>query len=241
MNISDTTDSLDRSDRSDRFDRSDASSDNTKDNSMEKRNNIMTLQEAIKTLEERSLYASINNYFKVNCTPEQIKEMKAIIYNDNVISLRLLNWFAMKFSANMEGVICSEDKKIKSIYSSDTDNTDLASQIFDIKISYKARLKTHSKKYFDPFRRGNRFVYKYVLLEENIYIETTLCQLNFFRWLFLHNILDYIKNNFDMLKNKMGVYEKNKKNEKNEKSIEKIIPIINQSNYFYREKIVIII
>ncbi len=85
------------------------------DTSMELKGNIMKISEAVKTLEERSLYKNITNYLKFSCTPAQIKEMKDIIENNNTISLRLLNWFAMKFSSNMEGIICGDDKKINNI------------------------------------------------------------------------------------------------------------------------------
>lgn len=221
---------------------------NGSDGNSSDRKGVMPLCEAVRTLEERSLYTNLNNYFKFNCTLEQIQNMKSIIDNNNIISLRLLNWFAMKFSANMEGILCCENKKIKSFNQSNIkchSYQSITSRIFDIKISYKARLKTHSKKYFDPFRRGNRFIYHYQALDQDIYIETTLCQLNFFRWLLLHNILEYIEDNYEDLKNKMGIYEKNKKNEKQEKNVEKFIPSAIQSavqsNYFSKEKIVIII
>ena len=51
-------------------------------------------------------------------------------------------------------------------------------------------MKSYSKFYFDPFRRHNRITY---VIDENRTIETTIGQLNFFRWVFKNKILDYVQ------------------------------------------------
>lgn len=171
-----------------------------------KKSKKMPITEAIKTTVERSLFVKIDRFFKKQCSEKQINKMINIINNCDNISLRLLNWFAMKHSATMEALeIVDNDGSIK---------------LFDVKISYKARLWTHSKKYFDPFRRGKRFDYHF---DENTCIETTLCQLNFFRWLFLHDLMNYVEEYYDKLKQKMGHFEKNKKDTKNKIKIKKTI------------------
>ena len=179
----------------------------------------ISIKEAIKTVDERSLYAKVHSFFRKHCTQEQIQKMINIIINNNVISLRLLNWFAMKYSATMKAL---EVKK-----------KDGPIELFDVKISYKARLNTHSKKYFDPFRRGKRFDYYYNPNNKNEYIETTLCQLNFFRWLMLHNLIEYVEKNFNILKQKMGVYEKNKKILKKEKKNKRKTVVKNKKEHQY--------
>jgi hypothetical protein len=182
----------------------------TKDPGFKKKKPIKTkkmpIRDAIKTVDERSLYTKIDRFFKSECTNEQICKMIKIINNEDSVSLRLLNWFAMKHSATMESL---------EIINS-TGNVEL----FDVKISYRARLNTHSKKYFDPFRRGKRFDYPYDINDKDKVVETTLCQLNFFRWLYLHELMDYVEEHFDELKQKMGSYnnvEKKKKETKKEK------------------------
>lgn len=166
-------------------------------------NEKMDIKEAIKTVDERALYIKIHRFFRKKCSKERIQKIIDIINNNNIISLRLLNWFAMKHSSTMKALeVRNKDGKI---------------ELFDVKISYKARLNTHSKKYFDPFRRGKRFDYYYNPDNNTDCIETTLCQLNFFRWLMLHNLIEYVEINFNTLKQKMGIYEKNKKNLKKDK------------------------
>ena len=163
------------------------------------------LKEAIKTVDERSLFMAVDRYFKKECTIEQLNRMAKIIEKEDKISLRLLNWFSLKYSAYMQGMeMLSENGKI---------------EIFHVKISYKARLKAHSKKYFDPFRRGPKFDYKYDLNDLATCFETTLCQLNFFRWLFVHKLLVYVDHNYDALIKKMAQFEKKKKDIKIKKKV----------------------
>ncbi len=178
----------------------------------------MELREAISSVDERSMYVTINKFLKNMCTCDQIEKMIKIINKEDRISLRLLNWFSMKYSASMEGIeFVGENGKL---------------EIFHVKISYKARLKAYSKKYFDPFRRGKRFDYCY---GENKSIETTLCQLNFFKWLFSFKLIEYVENNYDILVKKMATYEKKKKEIKIKKK-EKATTILNEKNYVTKIK-----
>ena len=177
----------------------------------------LPIKEALKTVEERALYIEIDRFFNMKCDQKNIQKMVRIINNDDAISLRLLNWFAMKYSATMEAI--------------DHINGDGKIELFDVKISYRARLNTHSKKYFDPFRRGKKFDYSYDKRDKSKIVETTLCQLNFFRWMFMHELMDYVDDNFEDLKNKMGTYntqEKKKKEKKKEKEKNKKVTLKNK-------------
>lgn len=185
----------------DSYSYSDVSSDSDLSSKKKKRKlsseNKKDMKDAIKSFNEVSKFTKINRYFQQICPTENIIKMIDIINEEHEISLRLLNWFAMKYSLTIESldIIKSDGKK----------------ELFDIKISYDAQLKSHSKKYFDPFRRGTRFDYYYDPKDKTKKIETTICQLNFFMWLFSNNLMDYVENNFKFLKDKMGYYEKNKK------------------------------
>lgn len=183
------------------------------DDNTEKDCKKMDLKDAVRTVEERSLYVSVDRYFKKECTIAQIKRMANIIEKYDRISLRLLNWFSLKYSASMQGMEAINEKgKV---------------EIFHVKISYKARLKAHSKKYFDPFRRGKKFDYYYDQNDPTVYLETTLCQLNFFRWLYTHKLFDYVEKNYDTLAKKMAQFEKKKKDIKTKKK-EKPVKEVNK-------------
>jgi hypothetical protein len=167
----------------------------------------LPINEALKTVSERSLYTEVDRFFTKKCTPDMIQKMVKIINKDGHISLRLLNWFATKHSATMAALV-GEDQ-------------DGNVNLFDVKISYRAGLSTHTKEYFDPFRRGKKFDYNYDKRDKDKVVETTLCQLNFFKWMFTHSLLKYVEDNLDDLKNKMGTFNTAEKKKKDAKKLKK--------------------
>lgn len=163
----------------------------------------LPIKEALKTVKERAYYADIDKYFTHKCSKKNVNNMIDIINNKYIISLRMLNWFAMKHSATMKAITYV--------------NSDNVVELFDVKISYRARLSTYSKKYFDPFRRNKKFDYNYDKTDSTKLVETTLCQLNFFKWLFVHNLLEYVEQNYESLKEKIGIYNIQEKQNKERK------------------------
>jgi hypothetical protein len=96
-----------------------------------------------------------------------------ILKGDGDISLRLIDWFVTNYA-----------KKHHVSYV-------LASQEFSVYLNYKSQLKAFSKKLFDPFCRRERILFQCGSHEA---FETTVGQLNFFRWAFEKDILSYIRN-----------------------------------------------
>jgi hypothetical protein len=137
---------------------------------------------------ELCLYSLIDKFFR-NCKKTDKKEMISIIKGKSEISLRILDWFVTKYS-----------KKHSDFNLNDKN--------FDVRISYKAQLKSYKKKYFDPFRRRTRFSYKY---NEKHAISTTLGQLNFFKWAIECNIINYVKLNLKAIVEEMNVMNKEDK------------------------------
>jgi hypothetical protein len=66
----------------------------------------------------------------------------------------------------------------------------LGDQEFIVYLNYKSQLKAFSKKLFDPFCRRERILFQ---CGSHAPFETTIGQLNFFRWAFEKNILAYIR------------------------------------------------
>ena len=158
---------------------------------------------------ENRLIKLVENFYE---SLTNIKEFIGIINSKSEISIRLIDYFVTKYS-----------KKNKISYKIDN-NT------FNIHQSYKQQLKNFQKKNFDPFARGTRIPY-YV---GNVWIITTIGQLNFYHWFILNKILDYIIQNkelieCDMNKNKNKSEIKIKKYKKIYKKIETKIhqPFIN--------------
>ena len=64
---------------------------------------------------------------------------------------------------------------------------------FKVYDEYKQKLRAYSKRRFDPFCRWERIQVPYC---ENQMIETTIGQLNFFKWAIENHILEYIQDNY---------------------------------------------
>lgn len=109
-----------------------------------------------------------------------------IIDGKSDISLRLIDWFVTNFS-----------KKHTTIITRIVDNNIVH---FNVYLSYRSQLKAYSKQQFDPFRRRDRIKFFY---EKDGWIETTIGQLNFFRWVLQNNILEYIADNIENIENDM--------------------------------------
>ena len=66
---------------------------------------------------------------------------------------------------------------------------------------YKLKLKAYSKKRFDPFCRWERISIPY---KTGTCIETTIGQLNFFKWAIENQVIDYIEENYDTIEKDMN-------------------------------------
>ena len=66
--------------------------------------------------------------------------------------------------------------------------------------SYKSQLKAYSKKRFDPFCRRDRIDF----VINDYTIETTIGQLNFFKWAIKNLVIDYIIDNKKEIENDMN-------------------------------------
>nr|WRJ69773.1 hypothetical protein TetV2_00324 [Oceanusvirus sp.] len=106
--------------------------------------------------------------------PENISPVVSIIQGTEDLSLRLIDWFVTNYAKRNNSIAVVDDTQ------------------FSIYHSYRTQLETYSKHQFDPFRRHQRI--RYVYDGENS-IETTVGQLNFFRWAVENGILEHIRRN----------------------------------------------
>ena len=98
-----------------------------------------------------------------------------VLKGEGDLSLRLIDWFVTNYA-----------KKHHVNYM-------LAGQEFVVYLNYKSQLKAFSKKLFDPFCRRERILFQCGTSHEPF--ETTVGQLNFFRWAFEKDILPYVRAN----------------------------------------------
>jgi hypothetical protein len=161
------------------------------------------------------LLSSIYKYFKNN--PKHLEHLKNIISGKSFISLRLIDWLLTHFSKN-NNIQYWIDDSTKKIFKTLPDNLKRAANLrkFNMYIDYRAQLKSFSKMYFDPFRRHERITYK---ITDKEVIETTIGQLNLFRWFFKNYIYEYISNNYNEIAKNMS--SKNKSDKKVVEPIQK--------------------
>ena len=126
------------------------------------------------------LLQSLKKYFNLNNT--NLDNFLDIYYGRSNISLRIIDWFVTNYS-----------KKYKISYYCNNTN-------FIVYLDYKSQLKAFTKKQFDPFCRRERINFFY---SKNKFIKTTLGQLNFFKWAFENNIIQYINNNLNKIETDM--------------------------------------
>jgi hypothetical protein len=132
------------------------------------------------------LMGSLKEFFSV---PEHLGKMIPILTQKSKISLRLLDWFVTNYA---------KKKNIAYFFDVTDANGETKQQYFNVFLKYKSQLKAYSKQQFDPFCRkwkiakkkkiycGIHFYYK-----KDHYVETTVGQLNFFRWIIANKVLDY--------------------------------------------------
>jgi len=113
------------------------------------------------------------------------------------LSLRMFDWVATNYT-----------KKNNVMYKL-SDNGPL----FDVHNDYQAQLKAFTKKNFDPFCSNDRILYKYNKGGVPTYIQTTIAQLNFFKWAISYKVVNYVLHNFDVIFKDMNDANKRQRRE----------------------------
>jgi len=107
--------------------------------------------------------------------------------------LRIIDWFVTNFSKKYYTVY--ELPNPRSLNGSDDKVR------FKVYNDYKLKLKAYSKHRFDPFCRWERISIPY---DDEKIMETTIGQLNFFKWAIENKIVDYIETNYTDIENDMN-------------------------------------
>ena len=156
------------------------------------------------------LLSSLSTYYKKNSSHR--KTLKDIIDGNSLLSLRIIDWFVTHYAKTNQIIYwIDNDKNIYyDKYPSHINSINLRK--FHLYMEYRAQLQSYTKLFFDPFRRHERITF---ILEQDplISIETTVGQLNFFRWAFQNHIFTYILDHLQSIEDKMASYQKQLKNQ----------------------------
>lgn len=130
----------------------------------------------------------MNNLMEYYKDETQLDRMLKIITGECKISLRIVDWFATNYA-----------KKYYTLF--DIPMANGSSKRFKVYVDYKLKLKAYSKRRFDPFCRWDRISVPY---KNGTCIETTLGQLNFFKWALENKVIDYIEENYETIEKDMN-------------------------------------
>ena len=146
------------------------------------------------------LLDSLYRYYTTIGSELRIKKLLDVLEDNNKVSLRIIDWFVTNYSKK-HGIYYTvyEDKEGNKSFNDITNLKD--KKQFNTYHSYKSQLKSYSKKRFDPFCRRDRINFEY---SNGKSIETTIGQLNFFKWAIDNLIIDYIQENYNEIENDMN-------------------------------------
>jgi len=130
---------------------------------------------------------------------ENMEKMLAVINGTTNISLRIMDWFVTNYS-----------KKHYTVYDLIGNGAGAGAgagasrqKRFKVYVDYKLKLRAYSKKRFDPFCRWERINVPHK--NGTTYIQTTLGQLNFFKWAIENEVLRYIQENYTAIETDMNI------------------------------------
>jgi len=154
-------------------------------------------------INEDLLLESLHKFYD---KPYNSQNLLSILKEDKNISLRSIDWFITNYS---------KKKNIYyNVYSTPNDTLSFSERnnklCYNVSVfqSYKSQLRAYSKKRFDPFCRRNRI--KFSCGGETI--DTTIGQLNFFKWAINNLIINYILIHKDEIELDMNTCLKEMKN-----------------------------
>tara|TARA_Y100000389_G_scaffold70094_1_gene66800 strand:- start:11143 stop:11688 length:546 start_codon:yes stop_codon:yes gene_type:complete len=126
----------------------------------------------------------LDNLLKFYKEDSRLDTMLGIINGDSKISLRIVDWFATNYA-----------KQRFTVYSLNNGSR------FKVYNDYKLKLRAYSKKRFDPFCRWERIIIPY---KDNNSIQTTIGQLNFFKWALENEVIKFIENHYSDIEKDMN-------------------------------------
>jgi hypothetical protein len=126
--------------------------------------------------------------------PGRLEEVLPILVGTSPVSLRLIDWFvtnySKKFNVSYPLVEAPDTSPSRREGSEPLICAERATRQYLVHFHYKRELKAYSKRLFDPFCRRERISFQ--VRGQPPIEETTVGQLNFFRWALEKGVVAYI-------------------------------------------------
>jgi len=147
------------------------------------------------TTQNDLLLSNLMTFYK---DTDYLTKMLNIITGETKVSLRIIDWFATNYA-----------KKNYTLYTLQKDGENVR---FKVYFDYKLKLKAYGKARFDPFCRWERISIPY---KNGTSVETTIGQLNFFKWAIENKVIDYIETHYDTIEADMNSRNSTSKRKEN--------------------------
>lgn len=119
---------------------------------------------------------------KFYACPEHLRILTDVLRNQTKVSLRTLDWLVTNYSKK-RNITYSHNNELVNIY-----------------LEYKGCLKAFSKRCFDPFQRRERIS---ITDADSESLQSTVGQLNFFRFAISRGIIQYALNHLEDIESDM--------------------------------------
>jgi len=148
------------------------------------------------------LLSSLTSFYEKNSDFKSI--LKDIIDGKHQLSLRMIDWLVTIYAKNNNIIYWISQENDLIYYNLPEGNINKYKKI-NLYLDYRAQLKSFKKINFDSFRRHDRLTFIINPIDK-LSIETTLGQLNFFKWAFNNKIIIYA------IENQKEIYDSMSKN-----------------------------
>lgn len=133
---------------------------------------------------------------------DHLEQMTKIVNGESRISLRIIDWFVTNYAKkNFTVYMIPAKNKCSTVI-----NGQEGLERFKVHDRYKQELIAYSKERFDPFSRKQRIE---IPCTDGTMMETTIGQLNFFRWAIENQVIKYIEDNFQDIELDMNTCKRN--------------------------------
>lgn len=132
-------------------------------------------------IQNELMLAALTKFFS---KPDPLNILLSIINGTSNLSLRLIDWFVTNYCRTNNIII------IRSLKNGATEHINVYN-------NYRSQLRSFSKHLFDPFRRQDKIAFHAV--------QTTIGQLNFFRWAIENEVLEYIQDHYSTILYEMNM------------------------------------
>ena len=148
------------------------------------------------------LLSALTSYYNKNTDNKFI--LKDIIDGKHQLSLRMIDWLVTIYAKNNNIIywVSMDDNEI--YYKLPEGNANKYKKV-NLYLDYRAQLKSFKKINFDSFRRHDRITFIIDNYKQQT-IETTIGQLNFFKWAFINKVILFA------IENQNVIYENMSKN-----------------------------